>query len=151
MNLKMKNEGLTQAALAIDPGREKFGYAVLQQDGSVLQKGIERTGELLALVFRILAEFEVKMVILGDRTGSKDFGRRLLAGMRERPITIVQVNEDNSSREGRLRYLQDHRRGWRRFVPLGLQTPSEAYDDYVAVILGERYLRNSGSGWMKGG
>lgn len=140
-----------QAALAIDPGREKFGYAVVQQDGNVLQKGIGKTGELLALVFRILAEFEVKMIILGDRTGSKDFGRRLLAGMQETPITIVKVNEDNSSREGRLRYLQDHRHGWRRFVPLGLQTPSEAYDDYVAVILGERYLRNSGSGRMKGG
>lgn len=140
----MKSDGLIQAVLAIDPGTEKFGYAILRQDGTVLQKGIEKTGQLLIRVLMILAEFEVRTVILGDRTGSKDFGRRLLTELQERSVSLLKVNEDNSSREGRLRYLQDHRHGWRRFVPLGLQTPPEAYDDYVAVILGERYLRDSG-------
>ncbi|HHU50964.1 MAG TPA: hypothetical protein GXZ36_04015 [Firmicutes bacterium] len=140
----MKNDGLQQAVLAIDPGTEKFGYAILRKDGTVLQKGIEKTGQLLTKVLMILTEFEVRTVILGDRTGSKDFGQRLLTELQKRSVSLIKVNEDNSSREGRFRYLLDHRHGWRRFVPLGLQTPPEAYDDYVAVILGERYLRDSG-------
>ncbi|HEY8345231.1 MAG TPA: pre-16S rRNA-processing nuclease YqgF [Bacillota bacterium] len=140
----MKNDGLRQAVLAIDPGTEKFGYAILREDGTVLRKGIEKTGQLLAQVLLLLDEFEIRTVILGDRTGSKDFDERLFTELEKRSVSLVKVNEDNSSWEGRFRYLQDHRHGWRRFVPLGLQTPPEAYDDYVAVILGERYLRDAG-------
>jgi hypothetical protein len=51
-----------------------------------------------------------------------------------------KISEDNSSREGRRRFLETNRQGWRRLVPLGLQSPWRPYDDYVAVVLGERFL-----------
>ncbi|HKM17981.1 MAG TPA: pre-16S rRNA-processing nuclease YqgF, partial [Limnochordia bacterium] len=31
-------------------------------------------------------------------------------------------------------------RGWRRLLPVSLQTPPVPIDDYVAVILAQRYL-----------
>jgi hypothetical protein len=51
------------------------------------------------------------------------------------------VNEDRSSLEGRYRYLKENSRGLSRILPVGLRIPREPYDDYVAVILAERFLK----------
>ena len=37
-------------------------------------------------------------------------------------------------------------RGWRRLLPVSMQMPPEPYDDYVAVILAQRFLRGDGKG-----
>ncbi len=51
------------------------------------------------------------------------------------------IDEHRSSEQGRRRYFRENPpRGWRRLLPVGLQTPPRAYDDYVAVVLAERYL-----------
>jgi hypothetical protein len=63
------------------------------------------------------------------------------------PLEPVLVDEHRSSEQGRRRYFRDNPpRGWRRLLPVGLQTPPRAYDDYVAVILAERYLASRVSG-----
>lgn len=126
--------------LAIDPGKCKFGYAVLTNEKRVLKQGTAPVNELYSIVDRMVALFNVKTVILGDRTGGNHFYTSLKPTLAKQGLPLVMVEEDGSSREGRGRFLKANRKGWRRLVPLGLQSPWRAYDDYVAVILGERFL-----------
>lgn len=127
--------------LAIDPGRVKFGYAVLTADDRrVLCQGIAEVTGLVRVVQELVDRFQVTTVVIGDRTAGAEFATTLRAALEANHVSLVLVREDGSSREGRHRFLQANRRGWRRWVPLGLQSPWRPYDDYVAVVLGERYL-----------
>lgn len=127
--------------LAIDPGRMKFGYAVLTTDDRrVLRQGIAEVSELVPVVQDLVNHFQVATVVLGDRTGGAEFAATLRTALNGEHLKLALVGEDDSSREGRHRFLEANRRGWRRFFPLGLQSPWRPYDDYVAVVLGERYL-----------
>lgn len=126
--------------LAIDPGKCKFGYAVLTKEKEVIKQGTAAVDDLAALVGQLVAGFAIKTVVIGDRTGGNQFYTALKPVLMAEGLNLALVGEDGSSREGRSRFLQAHRKGWRRLIPLGLQTPWRPYDDYVAVILGERYL-----------
>lgn len=135
----MKQTNNTRPLLAIDPGRQKFGYAILKQDKMVLTKGIAATDDLDPFLRMTLSEYPIDRIVLGDRTGSQRFGDEIRRIINDR-IHLILVDEDFSSLEGRVRYLKDHRKGWRRLLPLSLQAPTRPFDDYVAVVLGERYL-----------
>ena len=75
------------------------------------------------------------LIVLGDRTGSARFRRELAQAFPH--VDIVAVDEHLSSVEARQRYWQENPpRGWRRFIPLGMQVPPEPFDDLVAVIFG---------------
>ena len=127
--------------LAIDPGRDKCGLAVVRSDGSVLHKAVVPTAELVGTVEKLLEDYDVERLVLGDRTAAKDVCRAL--GERIR-LTAVLVDEHRSTEQGRRRYLRDNPpRGWRRLLPMGLRTPPRPYDDYVAVIIAERYLAST--------
>lgn len=129
--------------LALDPGKQKFGYAVLDQEKKVLAQGIAEVEKVEAVCAALTTRFTPQVVVIGDRTGSRDFYallQKIFAGK----LKLATINEDASSYEGRRRYLLANRKGWRRLFPLGLQSPSRPYDDFVAVILGERYLDSLG-------
>jgi hypothetical protein len=54
------------------------------------------------------------------------------------------VPERDTTRRARERYFADHPpRGWRRLIPLSLQTPSVPIDDYAAWIIAEQFLAGS--------
>ncbi len=134
--------------LALDPGKQKFGYAVLDQEKLVLAQGVEAVERIEEICAALTVRFAPQVAVIGDRTGSREFYallQKIFAGR----LKLATVNEHASSQEGRRRFLLANRKGWRRLIPLGLQSPSRPYDDYVAVILGERYLdaigRNSSS------
>jgi RNase H-fold protein (predicted Holliday junction resolvase) len=127
--------------LAIDPGRMKFGYAVLAAaDRRVLRQGLADVSDLVQVVQDLVDQFQVTTVVIGDRTGGAEFATTLRTALASSHLRWALVDEDGSSGEGRCRFLQANRRGWRRWFPLGLQSPWRPYDDYVAVVLGERYL-----------
>jgi RNase H-fold protein (predicted Holliday junction resolvase) len=124
--------------LAVDPGREKCGIAVVGADRRVLYKAVVPTSEVGDAVESAAREHAVERLILGDRTAAAEVCRIL--GDRVE-LTAVMVDEHHSSEQGRQRYFDENPpRGWRRLIPLGLQTPPRPYDDYVAVVLAERYL-----------
>ena len=130
--------------LAVDPGREKCGLAVVTRTAEVLAQEIVPVAELPLRVARYIGRYGVDMIVLGDRTGSRDIRHRLRqAGLL---LEIALVDEHRSSELGRRRYLLLHPgKGWRRFLPIGLREPDHPYDDYVAVILAERYLAGTRS------
>ena len=124
--------------LGIDPGNEKCGVALLYR-GVLLEKRVVSRKELFRVVQAIWPGEGV--AVLGDRTGSQKFLNELKSQNPELYHKVVLVDEHLSSVEARQRYWDDHRpRGWKRLIPVSLQVPPEPFDDYVAVILAERYL-----------
>lgn len=133
---------MTKVVVAIDPGREKCGVAVVSLAGDVVEKFIIDVGQLPQAVQYVAEDpgYSVAVYVVGDRTGTDDIVERL-AGAGVPPEAIRTVDEHRSSEIGRRRYWDDNRpRGWRRLLPLGMQVPPEPYDDYVAVELAYRYL-----------
>ena len=88
---------MSGAVLAVDPGREKCGVAVLAADGTVLLQEVVPTAQL--------------------------------------------VDEYRTTDEAKAAYWTAHPpRGWRRLIPRGMLVPPVPVDDFVAVILAQRYL-----------
>lgn len=135
-----------EAVIAIDPGRDKCGIAVARSDGTVIAKAIVPRQEAVDRVMELARMHEVGVVVLGDRTGSRAIARELEEAAESAvgvPLRLVFVDEHESSMEGRRRYLEDHPlRGLGRLVPVSLRTPGEPFDDYVAVVLAERFFHS---------
>ncbi|MCL6553254.1 MAG: hypothetical protein K6W08_09055 [Firmicutes bacterium] len=138
-----------RVVLAIDPGRHKCGVAVCAP-GRVLARRVVATPDLAALVRDWTDRYAVTEVVIGDRTGAADVVRAL-AGVLRVPHRLV--DEAGTTLRARARYFAEHPpRGWRRLIPRSLQTPPEAYDDYVAVLLAEAALAQPpGAGHGAGG
>ena len=126
------------AVLAIDPGSDKCGVAVVRQSREVLFRAIVPVDALIATVTRAIAEHRPVHVICGKGTGSKPILRGLATA--DMGIPFTSVDEAYTSEAARRRYVMETPpRGWERLLPRSLRTPSVPYDDYVAIILAERY------------
>lgn len=128
-----------EVILAVDPGRMKCGLALIKNDEVIFQEVVPRE----SLLDRLMEKVEPNaVVVVGDRTGSKAFIKELAD--RFPNITVVKVDEHRSSDEARERYWKANPpRGLKALLPVSLQTPPVPIDDYVAVILAERYLNNN--------
>jgi RNase H-fold protein (predicted Holliday junction resolvase) len=128
-----------EMVLAVDPGREKAGIAVVSRERGTICKRVIDAAECVDHVCRLAEMHGVEKVVIGDRTGSAEIVSALIEqGCR---LEIVAVDEHMSSMEARERYLREHPgKGIARFMPIGLRTPKEPYDDYVAEILAARYF-----------
>jgi RNase H-fold protein (predicted Holliday junction resolvase) len=136
------SEAIPDVVIAVDPGRGKCGLAAVDSAGRVMQKAVVPAAEIAEAVARLLEAHPDATVVLGDRTGAAEIGAMLTARCRVSPVL---VEEHHSTLEGRRRYFEENPpRGWRRLLPLGLQTPPRPYDDYVAIVLAERYLTSLG-------
>jgi RNase H-fold protein (predicted Holliday junction resolvase) len=127
---------------AIDPGKDKVGLALVGSDGRVVEQLILAPDAVSVRLKAWQQSYPVDAVVLGDRTRSADFRRRLAAeGVTGAACPLVTVDEHLSTQEARRRYLEANPgRGLARLLPVSLRTPDRPVDDYVAVILAERYL-----------
>lgn len=131
---------MTDRILSIDPGREKCGVAVVGKEDGVLWKGVVGTAGLAPLVIDLAAVHDIQTIVVGDRT-SHNAAVDAITSLETQSLTIVPVDEHHSSEEARTRYWREHPpAGLWRLVPLGLRVPPVPVDDYVAVILAERYF-----------
>jgi len=125
--------------LAIDPGFRKCGMAVVATDGRVLERAVVPAESVVDAAAACVARFGCRRIVLGNRTTARDLSRRLTTSGITAEVTLIE--EHRSTEEARRRYFREHPpRGWRRLIPRGLLSPPTPYDDYVAVILAERYL-----------
>lgn len=126
--------------LAVDPGREKAGIAVVSRERGTIYKRVIEAVECVDQVCELAEMYGVEKVVIGDRTGSDEIVSALRHGC---TLEIVAVDEHMSSMEARERYLRENPgKGIARFMPIGLRTPKEPYDDYVAEILAARYFNS---------
>ncbi len=124
--------------VAVDPGREKCGLAVAAP-GEVLEQAVVDRDSFSAVLKDIVQQYDIDQIIVGDRTGAADFIKEIKANFPNYPLKAV--DEHLTSQEARRRYWQEKPpAGWRRFWPIGMQVPPEPYDDFVAVILAERFF-----------
>jgi RNase H-fold protein (predicted Holliday junction resolvase) len=128
--------------LAVDPGREKCGVALLDRQCGVLRQAVVENAQLLSFVETVIREYGCRTIVLGDGTATAQIKKALSLLLAENIIDqIVVVDERNSTQEARRRYWLAHPpSGWRKFIPIGLLTPPCAIDDFAAIILGERYF-----------
>ncbi len=130
--------------LSIDPGREKCGVALVRlsagapDEVQVLERAIWPRTSFFKQLDLLLQSWEVQAFVLGDATTSGSLRAEL---EQKRPgIPIHVVDERNSTLEARPLYWQANPpRGWRRLIPLSLQNPPRAVDDFAAEVLARRW------------
>ena len=126
--------------LAVDPGREKCGLAVMRHDGKIFYQEVVETARLSIKVSRLVREYEAEALAIGDGTTSAAAQAAIKEAVPE--LKLAVLDEYRTTDEAKLRYWQkNHPRGWRRLLPTTMQSPPEPVDDYVAVILAERYFK----------
>ncbi len=141
----------SRTILAVDPGREKSGIAVARcakcacgdEDSvraacQILFHEVLHTRDVPAKLLELANTYGADVVVLGNGTGSAHIADSL-ASLGIAKVEIV--DEHLTTMDARKRFFQmNPPRGLGRIVPLSFQVPCRPYDDYVAIILAERYL-----------
>jgi len=133
---------MNQTIIAVDPGREKCGIAVVHKQKGVLTQKVIHTTELNSIVQQLIADYHTSIVVIGDRTSSREAKDSLeQIKIAHQPLVVTLVDEHHSTDEARRRYwIENPPRGFKRLIPVTMQVPPKPVDDYVAVILAERYF-----------
>jgi len=128
--------------IAIDPGTKKCGYAVVDSNLSVLQREVTSTEGIIKTIEDSFNVYKIDEIILGNGTNYKNIEKRLKNHFPE--LKIILIEEEFSTLEARKKYFKAHPpRGISKLIPLSLRVPSCHYDDFVAVLLAEKYFRNN--------
>ena len=128
--------------IAIDPGTKKYGYAVVDSNLSVLQKEVISTEKIAGTIEDSLNIYKINKIILGNGTNYKNIEKRLKNQFPK--LEIILIEEEFSTLKARKKYFKAHPpRGILKLIPLSLRVPPCHYDDFVAVLLAEKYFRNS--------
>jgi RNase H-fold protein (predicted Holliday junction resolvase) len=135
------NTAMPSMILGFDPGRDKCGLAVMGQDLQQHYHQVVLAREAIASIQSLLQKFPIAVVVMGDRTTSKQWQSQLKAVLPAK-VAICMVDEHHSTLEARDRYWQMYPpQGLTKLVPQGLREPPRPIDDIVAILLIERYLR----------
>jgi len=127
--------------IAIDPGTQKCGYAVVDSNLSVLQSEVPSTEGIIKIIEGSFNVYKIDEIILGNGTNYKNIEKRLKNHFPK--LKIILIEEEFSTLEARKKYFEAHPpRGISKLVPLSLRVPPCHYDDFVAVILAEKYFKN---------
>ncbi|PKL42594.1 MAG: resolvase [Candidatus Riflebacteria bacterium HGW-Riflebacteria-1] len=128
--------------LAIDPGSDKVGFAVVNYDLSHGEMGIVYLAELHRMFKRLCvvpAEAAPQAVVIGNGTAAAIVCRLYNSLELELPVRFAE--EKNTTYKARARYFADNPpTGFWRLVPIGMQVPPRPVDDYAACLIGEKYL-----------
>jgi RNase H-fold protein (predicted Holliday junction resolvase) len=138
---------MNEIIICIDPGREKCGMAVVHRENGVLTKAVIATKRLSLVVEEWMMEYQTEKVVIGDGTSSREAKEALeKIKLNGKTLNIIFIDEYRSTDEARKRYWQENPpRGLRRLIPVTMQVPPEPVDDYVAIILAERYFADTES------
>ncbi|NTV84576.1 MAG: hypothetical protein HGA23_09805 [Bacteroidales bacterium] len=79
-----------ERVLAVDPGREKCGVAVVDRHHGVLRQAVVESARLLAFVEATIRDYDCRTLILGDGTAARQIKMifsQLLA--EQEPLTLA--------------------------------------------------------------
>lgn len=129
------------AVAAVDPGKDKCGIAVLDENGGVFLRRVVATKDMTAELAAAAKKFGARCIVLGDGTTSQKAKLAIKNALPDLPVETV--DEYRTTELARKEYFAANPpKGWRKFLPLTMQTPPVPVDDFAAVILGKRYLEN---------
>lgn len=128
--------------IAVDPGREKCGVAVVAMDRAIVKRIVVATSNLQEELATILACGKIQVLLCGDGTGSVAQAAMLRNLAELYNVQFLIVDEKYTTEEARKLYWQQQPpSGWRRLLPTTMQTPPVPVDDYVAILLAWKYLK----------
>lgn len=140
----MSNTDNKKWILAIDPGSDKVGYAVVNFDSSHGDLGIG----YLADMHRVFAKYcrdttnPPQFIVMGN--GTKCGILCKLFNSLELDIDIKLGDEKNTTYLARSKYFEENPpKGFWKLIPLGMQFPPRPIDDYAALLIGENYLKKN--------
>lgn len=127
--------------LALDPGRDKVGAAVLSFEGTEKEKTIIKKDELIDHLKEIFNHYQVREIVIGDGTGAEEIREMVENTFSELKISLVA--EEYTTEEAQARYLKEkpmsnYEKMLRKIVSWKVKKP---LDDYAALIIGEKYLK----------
>ena len=133
---------LTGYVLAVDPGREKTGIAILSKESQLLMMDIVPTDSIGDELVAVLGQYPtISHMICGNGTNHKVVGSIVKAVAVAQTKSFALVNEKYTTEEARRRYFEVHPpTGWRKLMPKGMLYPPVPVDDITAWIIGERWL-----------
>jgi len=134
--------------LAIDPGRQKFGWALTEENGSFCASGIVPADSLEQFAQFVVESpeklvqwlvegemplgFRIRKVYCGNGTGHAVYLETLLSHQ----LDVELVTETNTTLEARGEYWKRHRpRGLSRLIPISLRVPPRCIDDLAAYCI----------------
>jgi len=125
--------------LAIDPGKDKCGLAVLDVSGNVIEKEILLREHAPNALPYYVAKYGVSTLVVGRSAFGKELEREL--SKLDLKTNLIFVSEKHSTLEARKRYWKENGpKGLWKLIPTSLRVPPAPVDDYAAVIIGERFL-----------
>lgn len=141
----MSNTDDKKWILAVDPGSEKVGYAVVNLDLTHGDLGIG----YLADMHRVFAKYcrdtsnPPLFIVMGN--GTKNAVLCKLLNSLELNIDIKLIDERNTTYLARSRYFQENPpKGIWKLIPKGMLFPPRPIDDYAALLIGENYISQQG-------
>lgn len=127
--------------VAIDPGTNKCGYAVVDSNLNVLQREVTLAERIINRIKNSFKVYKIEKIILGNGTNYKQIENKLKNYFPR--LKIILIEENFSTLEARKKYFEVYPpRGISRLIPLSLRVPPCQYDDFVAVLLAEKYFKN---------
>lgn len=128
---------------ALDPGKDKCGLAAVSHSGEIIARKVVASSDIEEFFSRFLSDFRPDLVVMGSGTCSKSIKKRIspIAG----DVPIQMVDESHSTEIARRLYFEEYPpKGLMRLVPIGLQIPPVPYDDFAAVVLARKYIKECG-------
>ena len=100
---------LTGYVLAVDPGREKTGIAILSKESQLLMMDIVPTDSIEDELVAVLGQYPtVSHMICGNGTNHKVVGSIVKAVAVAQTKSFALVNEKYTTEEARRRYFEVH-------------------------------------------
>jgi len=128
-----------EVIIAIDPGTKKCGYAVVESNKNVLRREVIPIEELMIHVKENVDTYNIERFIVGNGTNCKEIEKKLKKHFLQ--LEIVFIEENFSTLEARKKYFKAYPpKGIFKLIPLSLRVPPCHYDDFVAVLLAEKYF-----------
>lgn len=126
--------------LALDPGSDKVGTAVLSFAKEEKEKTIVKKDELLDHLSEIFNNYQIEEIVIGNGTGAEELKEMISSNYADLKITFVE--EKFTTEEAQARYLKEkpmsnYEKLLRKIVSWKVKKP---LDDYAALIIGEKYL-----------
>ena len=120
---------------------KKTGIAILK-NSDVLEHKIINSEELVQIIKSLLEKYIIKTIVMGNGTSSKKKYDLLKQEFIDRDIVLI--NEYRTTDEARKLYFQENPpKGWKKLIPLGMQVPPVPVDDYAAIVIGRKYLKDN--------
>lgn len=111
----------------------------MDTDSTVLGKKVVFTPSLLDEIKSLYNKYNFKIILIGNSKKGKDIDKQLNSSNIK--SEIIFVDETNSTLEARKLYWQENKpKGFWRLIPESLRLPPVHYDDYAAIVIGNRYI-----------